>query len=133
LTNGGVTVETGSMNRIKTSSIVDRHFGHVIRVTHHHHPHQQQATPPPQTPSSASSSSHDYASRRQRIPADSVSVSDLQSVASYDSFIDSHPVRHNHIGQSMETVSNVSLMTRPFNQRSPSSPTRVIEFFGRNV
>ncbi|XP_046657968.1 uncharacterized protein LOC124352472 isoform X1 [Daphnia pulicaria] len=124
LTNGGVTVETGSMNRIKTSSIVDRHFGHVIRVTHHHHPHQQQATPPPQTPSSASSSSHDYASRRQRIPADSVSVSDLQSVASYDSFIDSHPVRHNHIGQSMETVSNVSLMTRPFNQRSPSSPTR---------
>jgi hypothetical protein len=123
LTNGGVTIETGSMNRIKTSSIVDRHFGHVIRVTHHHHPHQQQATPPSQTPSS-SSSSHDYASRRQRIPADS--VSDLQSVASYDSFIDSHPVRHNHIGQSMETVSNVSLMTRPFNQRSPSSPSRVI-------
>jgi hypothetical protein len=26
----------------------------------------------------------------------------------------------------METVSNVSLMTRPFNQRSPSSPSRVI-------
>ncbi|XP_059353420.1 uncharacterized protein LOC130685912 [Daphnia carinata] len=118
--NGGVGVEAGSMNRIKTSSIVDRHFGHVIRVTHHHHPHQQ-ATPSTQTPSS-SSSSHDYASRRQRVPADS--ISDLQSVASYDSFIDSHPTRHLHIGQSMETVSNVSLMTRPFNQRSPSSPTR---------
>ena len=121
MTNGGVTIETGSMNRIKTSSIVDRHFGHVIRVTHHHHPHHQQATPPP----SSSSSSHDYASRRQRVPADSVSVSDLQSVASYDSFVDSHPVRHHHIGQSMETVSNGSLMTRPFNQRSPPSPTRV--------
>ncbi|KZS21204.1 Uncharacterized protein APZ42_011910 [Daphnia magna] len=118
--NGGVSVEAGSMNRIKTSSIVDRHFGHVIRVTHHHHPHQQ-STPQSQTPSS-SSSSHDYASRRQRVPADS--ISDLQSVASYDSFIDSHPARHLHIGQSMETVSNVSLMTRPFNQRSPSSPTR---------
>lgn len=119
-TNGTVTVETGSINRIKTS-IVDRHFGHVIRVTHHHHPHQ---THPPPTPSS-STSSHDYASRRQRVPADSVSVSDLQSVASYDSFVDTQPTRHHHIGQSMETVSNVSLMARSFNQRSPPSPTRV--------
>lgn len=122
--NGGVSIEAGSMNRIKTSSIVDRHFGHVIRVTHHHHPHQQ-TTPPTQTPSS-SSSSQDYASRRQRLPPDS--ISDIQSVASFDSFIDSHPARHNHIGQSMETVSNVSLMTRPFSQRSPSSPTRVTFF-----
>lgn len=129
VTNGGVTVETGSLNRIKTS-IVDRHFGHVIRVTHHHHPpHQQGNHHPPPTPSS-SSSSHDYASRRQRLPADSVSVSDLQSVASYDSFVDSHPpVRHHHIGQSMETVSNISSLARPFNQRSPPSPTRVRPMF----
>lgn len=122
MSNGVISIETGSLNRIKTSSIIDRHFGHVIRVTHHHHPHQ---TPPPPTPSS-SSSSHDCASRRQRIPpSDSVSISDLQSVASYDSFVESHPIRHHHIGQSMETVSNASLMARPFNQRSPPSPTRV--------
>lgn len=120
----GVVIETGSMSRIKPS-IVDRHFGHVIRVTHHHHPHHQanQHAPPA---SSSSASSHDYASRRQRVPADSISVSDLQSVASYDSFVDPHPIRHHHMGQSMETVSNGSLMVRSFNQRSPPSPTRVM-------
>lgn len=125
---GGVVIETGSMSRIK-SSIVDRHFGHVIRVTHHHHPHHPSNQHPPPT-SSSSASSHDYASRRQRVPADSISVSDLQSVASYDSFVDPHPVRHHHhMGQSMETVSNVSMMPRSFNQRSPPSPTRVIHVF----
>lgn len=126
--SSGIT-DTSSIGRIKTSSIVDRHFGHVIRVTHHHHPQPTQQPPLPPT-----SSSHDYSSssssRRQRAPVDSVSVSDLQSVASYDSFVDPHHIgRHNHIhkvGQSLDTVSNVSLMTRHFGHRSPPSPTRVL-------
>merc|ERR1712071_390131 len=82
-----------SVSRIKTSSIVDRHFGHVIRVTHHHHPHDQ---------------------RWPRHVSDS--VSDMQSVASFDSFSDRYP--------SADTMSNVSLITKHFNQRRPPSPTR---------
>ena len=91
-----------SVSRIKTSSIVDRHFGHVIRVTHHHHPHDQ---------------------RWPRHVSDS--VSDMQSVASFDSFSDRYPTADRSV-TSADTMSNVSLITKHFNQRRPPSPTRVI-------
>jgi len=89
-----------SVSRIKTSSIVDRHFGHVIRVTHHHHPHDQ---------------------RWPRHVSDS--VSDMQSVASFDSFSDRYPTADRSV-TSADTMSNVSLITKHFNQRRPPSPTR---------
>lgn len=98
----------GSSGRIKTSSIVDRHFGHVIRVTHHHH------HPPP-----AASSTYHRHPHHNHPPADSVSVSDLQSVASYDSFAEpsrQRPEHHHHNG---------SISRRFNNQQAPPSPTRV--------
>jgi len=129
--------DTNSVGRIKTSSIVDRHFGHVIRVTHHHHP---MAPPPPQSkpPSSSSLSSRRQHRHHQIAQADS--VSDLASVASYDSFIDGpppppssrgHPLRHGHqqrhhqVAQSMDTLSSVSSLRHFNSHRSPPSPTRV--------
>ena len=128
--------DTNSVGRIKTSSIVDRHFGHVIRVTHHHHP-----PPPPQSKPPSSSSSLSLRQRHNNQMAQADSVSDLQSVASYDSFVDGppsssrghHPLRHGHynhnnhqhlnqVAQSMDTLS----VNRHFNnRRSPPSPTRV--------
>lgn len=90
-----------SLLRIKTSSIVDRHFGHVIRVTHHHHPHHPHH------------------------PADS--ASDLQSVASLDSC---YPVSQSTGAVDSDAVSTVSLMARHFNRRSPPLPTRVIRTSG---
>ncbi len=120
-----------TVGRIKTSSIVDRHFGHVIRVTHHHHP--QGVATPTATSSPTSSASHhgDYpvssSFHRQRtqrpVGLDSTSVSDLQSVASYDSFVDVRPVR----GQPSSDVldNGAPLISKRFYQRSPPSPTRV--------
>lgn len=88
-----------SVSRIKTSSIVDRHFGHVIRVTHHHHPHEQ------------------------KWPRRVDSVSDIQSVASFDSFSDRYPTAASVT--SVDKMSGVSLVTKHFDQRRPHSPTRV--------
>jgi len=88
-----------SVSRIKTSSIVDRHFGHVIRVTHHHHPTHEQKWP-------------------RRVD----SVSDIQSVASFDSFSDRYPVAPSVT--SVDKMPSVSLVTKQFNQLRPSSPTR---------
>lgn len=90
---------SSSVAKIKTSSIVDRHFGHVIRVTHHHHPQEQ------------------------RWPRRIDSVSDIQSVASFDSFSDRYPVAASVT--SVDKIPNASLITRHFNQRRPLSPTRV--------
>ena len=91
-------INDANVSRIKTSSIVDRHFGHVIRVTHHHHPHEH--------------------GRRSSRPMND-SVSDIQSVASLDSYPKDRTAKHS------DTLSGVSVSVDRHFERTPPSPTEV--------
>jgi hypothetical protein len=91
-------ITDANVSRIKTSSIVDRHFGHVIRVTHHHHPHEH--------------------GRRSSRPIND-SVSDIQSVASLDSYPKDRTAKHS------DTLSSVSVSVDRHFERTPPSPTEV--------
>ena len=95
--------ETASLSRIKTSSIVDRHFGHVIRVTHHHHP-----------------ALHAMRPSRHYSPVSGVAT------AGGDAFDSLSAVTK------LSGVSSVSVdqPQRHVNERPPPSPTEVIAFVG---
>lgn len=100
-----------SSNRIK-SSIVDRHFGHVIRVTHHHHP-QIVGSP----------SLHN----QQQYAHEANSVSDVHSVRSFDSFVDRQSFRAYQTAHSIDN--GAATLTLPkANQRPAPSPTQVNYF-----
>lgn len=95
-----------SSSRIK-SSIVDKHFGHVIRVTHHHHP-------------LGSPLLHN----QQQYGNEANSVSDVHSVRSFDSFVDPQSFRPYQTAHSIDNGTTALTLPKA-NQRSAPSPTQV--------